>query len=424
MSDQESTATSSNSRLASLIGFHGYENAGDDAFCLVLAKWASRSLDIDKLLVSGADKEMPRTPLAEPLKITGVEPEQQGGRIRRFLREPTHLINKDVVIFGAGSIFACRRFWWLAVQLWVVRVLRWCRLINTRLAAVGISIGPFKRRGDSFWCRQALRQFDVVTVRDQASWHIGTAYGLKNLRSSYDLALAMPNFFQIPQHDSKLVSSEETVIGFSVVDRDAFLGKPEVDDAKRKALVEALIEIARQNSAVKFRGFNFCKNPQRGDQEATEKITAALRAAGCRVEIVQYENDPLQLMAEIAGVHVMICNRMHSFVFSCLTQTPAVMLSYAPKMSEYANLLEIPERLRFSHCDLNSQRLECTLNSLLDAPMPPCDPQVLSQCSANLLADLENAAAKLRHHEYRYSSTRDSESTPPILRRRRSVKLH
>lgn len=406
-------------RIASLLGYHGFENAGDDAFCAILTDWASQLLGIDRIEISASQRKLPRMSFLNQIDTIGAEPEDRGGRIARFLREPTYLMRKDAVIFGAGSIFSSRRFWWLAVQLSVLRMLRKFGLVNTVVAGVGISIGPFKRRSDRFWCRHALRQFDVITVRDQKSWEIGGSFGLRTLIPSCDLALAMPKFFSIPQHALSRDSDAPPVIGFSVVDRDTLLGNPKIDDEKRKAMIESMTTIAQRYPGAKFRGIVFCNHPRQGDLVATEKIVTKLQSAGCTAEIVQYENDPQQLLDEIAAVDVMICNRMHSFVFSCLTQTPAVMISYASKMTEYADLLEVPVDLRFSHCDFNSNTLSPSVESLLKNPRLPCNPKTLERCSADLIVDLELAAAMMQQLSHSLRRAGNRPKARPVVRRRR-----
>ena len=385
----------SKKRKASLIGWHGRENAGDDAFCIILAKWLAESVGISQIEVTAEENRLPILELPDDCKLKGVLRSGPTGRLRRFLQEPKYLFGKNLVIYGAGSIFSVRRFAWLTLQLWTLQVLRWLRIAKTPVAAIGVSIGPFRKEIDRFWCRQVLRQFDVVMVRDQQSAELGRDFGIKNLIPSYDLALALPKLFPIAEHQAPSPDSPP-VIGFSIVDRDTELGRPSIDELKNEKLFHALRSITAGNPGVLFRGFVFCNDLHRGDLRTTEAMLDRLRNEGCQVELVEYQNCPLELIAELSKSDVMICNRMHSFVFACLSQTPALMLSYAPKMTEFANSLGVPEWLQFSHDDFSQERFHETLMKVLEERTPPCERAALEKYTKTIAEHLDLAEEVLR----------------------------
>ena len=380
---------------ASLIGWHGRENAGDDAFCVILAKWLAESLGANKIEVSAESSRLPILDLSDNCSLVGVHRPGPMGRLQRFLQEPKYLFGKDLIIYGAGSIFSVRRFAWLTFLLWILRTLRWLRINKSPIAAIGVSIGPFRKKRDRFWCRQVLRQFDVVMVRDQKSFEIGSEFGIKRLIASYDLALALPKLFSISSHEKSSPTSSP-VIGFSLVDRDAELGRSKIDETKNDKLFQVMRSIAKEKPETLFRGFVFCNDLHRGDLKTTETMLERLRKEGYQVDLVEYQNDPLDLIDQLSKSDVMICNRMHSFVFACLSQTPAVMLSYAPKMTEFARALGVPEWLQFSHNEFSPEVLQESLTRLLKEGSPPCDEGNLRSFTDKISEHLDLAAEVLR----------------------------
>lgn len=397
-SENSKDGSSTNVALtASLVGWYGFENAGDDAFFAILCKWMIQEFGVERIRVSGCHSRLPKTAAHLPAQIEGNETERVLGRVERFFHEPKNLFGHDVVVFGGGSIFAVRRFWWLAVQVLVLKAMRRMGFNRTALAGIGISIGPFRRKNHNFWCRQALRLYDVVMVRDEKSAAIGRDYRCDPLLASLDLALVLPSFYVIAERTPRQTSADAPAIGFSLVDRDTENGVPEIDDAKREAIVKSLLGLAEKYPKAEFKGFVFCKHSRAGDYAATQKVLAPLREAGCRVQCVEYDNDPVSLCGQIADLDVMVCNRMHSFVFSCITKTPAVMISYAPKMAEFAKTVGLCEDLFFQHDSLEPDVLQLRLSSLIESQQTPCDNEILINCRERVLADLSEAADQIRH---------------------------
>lgn len=380
----------------SIVGWHGFRNAGDDAFLTMLVQWAVEQLGATDIKVWGRQSRLPVIKMKPGGCVQGVRPEHAMGRGEAFAREPTLLFGQDVAIFGAGSIFAVRRFAWLAVQLSALRVYGRLRRRQTLTAAVGVSIGPFRKRLAPLWCRLALRQFDIVMVRDQRSWELGLRYGIRNLIPSYDLALGLTGSKDRDEETRRRRSTVDPVVGFSLVDRDARLGNAAIDQEKNDRIFAALLTIARRRPDVRFRGYVFCRDEQAGDDATTDAMADRLRAAGCDVDVLAYGGDPAEMIDLIAESSVMICNRMHSFVFACVTQTPAVSISYAPKMDAFAASVGVDPELQFAHRELDAGRLAGAVERLLANPEPPCCPLQLAACQSELAAHLKQASRTLR----------------------------
>ena len=73
------------------------------------------------------------------------------------------------------------------------------------------------------------------------------------------------------------------------------------------------------------------------------------------------------------------------------------MISYAPKMAEFAKTVRLCEDLFFQHDDLEPEVLQQRLSSLIESQQTPCDNEVLINCRERVLADLSEAADQIRH---------------------------
>lgn len=375
-------------KRCTIIGWHGRRNLGDDVFLWVLANWAVKSCGMNELTIPALRENLPHLPDFPNIAIrTRNRHFGLGGAIRKHWHF-AYFVRKELVVYGGGSLFRRKRWRFLRTQLDLSRRLNRFFGIQTRFLATGVSIGPYTTEADRRGARLLLSGFDQITVRDQGSLEVADDLGLSNVVLSGDLALAF--------HDATAIvhSQPKTpVIGFSIVDRDTEHGKPTIDSTKNKAILTSLCEVAKQFPEVEFRGFVICDDPHRGDAKTVEAMLSQLNSRGLRTRKIPYSQQPLDMIQEISRCGAIICNRMHSFVFACLTRTPAVMISYDPKMIGLAHQLNVPLPYRFSHDALSSSRLTAVLSHHLSDPAPPCSRARLDANIRQVKSDLNLLAA-------------------------------
>jgi len=180
-----------NDKKATLVGYHGHRNLGDDIFLRVLINWLGKSLGVGECFVIGNGPAIPG--ILDGVKLHAVENPVKG--IARILWLPIlyRSIKSDYLVFAAGSIFTIQPFFIMYVVLFLLKIIREDKL---KIAAIGISVGPFKSDFDRYWCFKSLGLMDSILLRDEASKRlldeaaVEASYGL-----SYDMALCWENIF-------------------------------------------------------------------------------------------------------------------------------------------------------------------------------------------------------------------------------------
>lgn len=105
------------------------------------------------------------------------------------------LINCERLIFGGGGIFqdstsvkSCAWYWAL---------IKLAKLLRVKVYALGQSIGPLKTRAGKFFAKNALKDLEILQVRDEPSLTLAlNNFKLSNIISGCDLALSLD--FQTP----------------------------------------------------------------------------------------------------------------------------------------------------------------------------------------------------------------------------------
>lgn len=335
-------------KIATLVGYHGHRNLGDDIFLKVTCRWLKQSLDVETCFVSEKSGNVSRTlsgvnliPFSNPYS-----------RISRFMWIPIFLrtIKSDFLVFSAGSIFTIQPF---ILMYSTLRLLKLLRGRGLQIMAIGVSIGPFTNKRDEYWCARSLALMDYVLLRDSLSkQRIDDMHqGIRSILS-YDLALSWSDAFPCQEKREK-----QFVIGIAITERG--FGSCMAEHSRNcKAITRALASVLKQFAQLELRIFNICSDSVDGDQLISHHIRCQLAEWDDRIETFVYDGDDIDgILEPIARCSLMVASRMHAGVMAMLASIPVYQISYAEKIRNLFIHSGLSTRYLYDHSEVSEQSL-------------------------------------------------------------------
>jgi len=323
-------------KSATLIGYHGHKNLGDDIFRSIILKWMNTSLNVNKCFITAPSNSIEKTLFG----ITMETIETPIKNISRFLWISIFIssLRSNYVVFSAGSIFTIQPFFLMFLTL---RLLKSIKGDSLSIMAVGVSIGPFRSNFDKYWCFKSLSLMDQILLRDEKSKKIidESSFSI-NSKVSYDLALCWRKMFpyleKVRKKDNKIIGLSLTLRGFGECTST-------VHSHICDSVITSIESVVNRVSISEIRIFAICSDSVDGDILLSKHFEERLLKLRCKINIVIYDghniDDYLNLIYECS---VVLASRMHAGIMALTASIPVYQISYAIKISEF-----------YKHCDLS-----------------------------------------------------------------------
>ncbi len=311
-----------------LSGYYGFHNLGDEAILVALVQGIRARLPDAELVVLSQTPQQ----TAERLGVRAI------GRLALpvIWRE---LSDATVLISGGGSLL--QDVTGLGSVPYYLGVMALARLRGVKAMMLGQGVGPLKRGFNRRIVGWVVNGLDAVTVRDEASAVLLGDCGLaaNRLEVTADPVLAMKPVDServiALWHDLD-VNPAHPVIGVSL--------RPWVSWTERqlKSFSAVLAQYAHQwQATIVLIPFH------RPDDEALlEELRICLMARPegdrPRVSTVSVALDPPEMLALLKRMDLVIGMRLHALIMAAAVQTPALGLTYDPKVSAFCDALGYP----------------------------------------------------------------------------------
>ncbi len=305
-------------------GYFGFGNVGDEAIlCATVQGLRARLDDIEICVLSAGP--------AETAQAYNVEAADRW-RLRDVWRE---MRRADLFVLGSGSLIqdVTSRL----SPAYYLGLLSLARLSGTPYVAHAQGVGPLRSGPYRRWTRRALRRARSVTARDAISARTLREIGVAHPQVQ---VVADPAFCLAPEHaalaDALLevadLGRERPLLGAALRPFHGSERTPQV-------VAEALLQLARERGgAVAVLPFL-----RPGDLEPASEVYARLAEAGCPAKVVGADpTSPAAWAALIARLDLLVGMRLHALIFAVAQQTPAVALSYDPKVDAIAADASMP----------------------------------------------------------------------------------
>lgn len=178
-------------KTATIVGWHGYQNTGDDAMLCVIIESLNKRLSIDHFDVLTDKSNIPDLPLKN-IHIKPIYRLGQNQILHKNINKIFRILsakNSNILVYGGGSIFHSEN----SVK-WKHDMLKAARSKDPSHVAIcmGVSLGPFKSSVAEQMCALFLADINCILVRDLPSYEFAAQHMPKDrLFLTNDLALAL-----------------------------------------------------------------------------------------------------------------------------------------------------------------------------------------------------------------------------------------
>ena len=325
---------------ATLFGYHGMSNFGDDIFLRVIVELLRSRLGLEHLYVTARPGHIPR-------EINGVELIPIIPASLRITRLKVFIVfyyalQSRLLCFGAGSLFTVFPF---ASYAFLLRLLRFFRRQRSQVIALGVSVGPLKTGSQTYWCRRLLDRMDAILLRDtQSKMLISHGACRAKVFTGYDLAL----LWEPGWHQNVAASGKYPILGLCLNYSGRGNGAIDGVNASVAATIfRAISKLMGTDPKIAVRIFIVCTDTIYGDQQASDDVRELFADHGIIAEVYKYDGiSPEAFLANMKDCFAMITSRMHAGVLCLMQEIPTYQISYAAKIDAF-----------YGHCRLQQDFL-------------------------------------------------------------------
>lgn len=335
-------------------GYYGFNNMGDDSFVEV-CDWGAKNLW--KTTSYGFLPPTGRVKNSVNNLLKG-----QSFKGKYSVESALYGSQSDYVVFGGGSLFIREIPKFSAYDIF--RLLS--KLKATKMAAIGVSLGPFvNKKAQDEW-KAFLSDFAYICVRDSTSYKISQEMGLQNTVQGYDLAAILPTVYANNPSPSKSTQSKRT-IGISICLDDKSGLSSQNNNNRITRLTGVLKQLAKEHSDLVFQFYIVNVHPEHGDLQVTDDVIKALDLSAERINVIPYTNVKA-MWDSIALCDVILSCRLHAGIFAAFSNTPFIQIEYHRKCADLLDDLGYPSQLRIGDMDLSISETAERISYILNEP--------------------------------------------------------
>ncbi len=293
-----------------LSGYFGCGNLGDDAMLLgFLHGIEGRPYEVRVLCGDEAA-------LMRNYGLQGVQ--------RLDLRAVRNAIEaSDALVFAGGSIF--QDVTSVRSVVYYARLAREAKKAGKKVVMLGQGVGPLRRFLGKRFAVSAFQHADAIVVRDPGSVRTLAELGVKATpRLASDLAFLMPTPPK-PENSSEYAVGNMKTVGVSA--------RPyRKDRARVVKLFGDLVRLLYQANYV----------PVLLEMDRMEDgpiITEICKQQGGKVPEMRGLSTPMQVQQRLGRMESVIAMRLHAGILAATAGVPPYLISYDPKVSEFARSL-------------------------------------------------------------------------------------
>lgn len=349
-------------------GYYGFSNYGDDLFAVVCSwaaskYWPDHRASVIGPPVKGADAHF-RVPPFLPkswYSSTGL-----AGKLSRLSATACAVLANDVIVLAGGSTLASlgsnnmHRVQQLAAK-WGV----------TRLAGIGLSLGPFHSCADEQSCEEFLKRFAYLALRDRGSYDLAVSMDLpyKPIQAR-DLAGMLPLVAEI----EPARPGQPRPLGVALCNYESYVGGDmEIERRRNDMLFEAVRDFAGKRN-MPVRVFSLNSNQTTGDDVLCGRLAGFLTEAGVENEVVRTSGGVMDIWQKIGQCSALMSVRLHGGISAYLAGVPFCLIEYHKKCGDFLDDVGQHSSLRLGGEVSSAGEVAAVLERLTEnAPHPTLD---------------------------------------------------
>jgi polysaccharide pyruvyl transferase WcaK-like protein len=311
-------------KKATIFGFHGMKNLGDDYFLKLLIKIFERN-NYKEIYISGITENLEKS---SKIKVTGIFSKTMKLRwIERWLRVFIFSLKSEILLFSAGSILTILEFKFAYYLIRILKILK----PRIKILALGVSIGPFKNENDRKNALKLLSLFNEILVRDEKSLeYIPADFNVK-VSLSQDLAYTFLN----EKIEQNSISNKKN-LGIALNDYHLLFGKQflKTEQIRNDKVINLIKKLILGKKIDKITIFVTSSHEIYGDQRVSEYIYSKLNKEIETIQII-YDNNFDDFIKELSKCDLIISSRLHTGFFGLAQGIKLIQLSYAEKIDNF-----------------------------------------------------------------------------------------
>ena len=239
----------------------------------------------------------------------------------------------DTIIFVGGGYLRSNKGLKQSLNLLMQLVpFIFSKLFDAKRIVAPISFGPFAYKWQEKFAANLLKDFDVVTVREDISFKILEKYQIHNLILSSDHALLLKRNF----HTKQLNTHKRFTLGFTIRNWGSSEEQQKIED-----VIVNSIETVSKSMALQIQPIVQVDAPQYGDEDekVTRRIVQGLIERGIKVLPIIINHSLSKALKTYASIDLLIGMRMHSNILAAIQGIPFIGIAYEHKTRGIARLL-------------------------------------------------------------------------------------
>jgi polysaccharide pyruvyl transferase WcaK-like protein len=342
-----------------LSGYYGQKNTGDDALAAVIC-WGLHKY----LKPMYIDIASPPLVVPNGVPIRFLPQKLFPGHLR--LVKSFRLMKSNLWVLGGGSILHDTLGLNL-LQKMRRTISRYRKVARGKVIGLSLSLGPIRSQVAYRLLGDILDLMDFIAVRDEASWRLAAALGFtEKCLLSIDQAVLLP-LINLPRVEVNLRKDDVPVVSVAPCDYHRFVNKTQahLDVQRNQAIAQALADLAR-HTGISVRLIAFNGHPLYGDARAIEQIKKLLPSN--KINVIAYCANPIYAFQQIQTSTCIIATRLHAAIFAFSAGVPFIVISYHPKVKEFAKYIGVPEKYVFDADALSADKLRASVEEILSTP--------------------------------------------------------
>lgn len=320
-----------------IFGYYGWKNVGDDSMLYSLIKEIidnNPSIRISILFSSSSNS--PVLPPNSKGKVKLIKP--------AFLKVAYEILNSSAVLIGGGThltehgdkILSLKRL----IRLFLLSI--YAKLLGKRIYFLGNGIGPFSTLLGETIAKFTCFLADFITVRDKKSYDYLKKWGYTRTLLSFDFAVLLKEMTDNIKH-----LKNKKIIGLSVTPFFSIYHNNFEKDIMLVDKIANILEYCLENEKqTEIHLFIFHGGSRNSDIWITKLLQKRLKKniqIKTRVKIIDYNPDPIKILAHVGECDIFIGTKYHSLVFAYINNLPMLVINYHPKCQNFAEEVGLPE---------------------------------------------------------------------------------
>lgn len=337
-------------------GYYGYQNIGDDVFCLVADWIANECWKFNNIYFNG--ENIP--------KLYSNSRKNQSTKMNRKIKKLSilmTLLKSSHIVYAGGSNFHTA----LAGLGDLRNFYKSSTKFSKKLYALGVSIGPFNTERDYESIKNYLNNFTYISLRDKRSYEIAKKMNLQGVyKQGFDIASLLPivgkKYYNENIDNNK---KDNFIVGISLCHCERYSGKDINKEIQREEVMKLLIDkMIEKYKQITLKFFVFNNNKINGDNEITIEFVNLFKSK-CKVELINYTKDTLWFWNEMKKCNLFVGIRLHSAIMSYMADIPFVLFEYHEKCTEFLNSIGYSQENRVNIQDFNADEYLSVVDKLI-----------------------------------------------------------